>query len=118
MAFQASKLQNPVFSAGEYSEIQCCAGAVARLRVSVDDSILMGVGEDGAFFLLDVKDRERAVAIGSGGRREREALPWAEEVLVTKSDLEEKRAKMAELEAQVGTRARKVTIFYSCASGT
>ncbi|GAQ89010.1 hypothetical protein KFL_004790040 [Klebsormidium nitens] len=86
---------------GEYSEIQCCAGAVARLRVSVDDSILMGVGEDGAFFLLDVKDRERAVAIGSGGRREREALPWAEEVLVTKSDLEEKRAKMAELEAQV-----------------
>lgn len=61
----------------------------------------MGVGEDGSFFILDVKDRERQVAIGSGGRREREALPWAEEVLITKSDLEEKKAKMAELEAQV-----------------
>jgi hypothetical protein len=71
------------------------------LRISVDDQILMGVGEDGSFFILDVKDRERQVAIGSGGRREREALPWAEEVLITKSDLEEKKAKMAELEAQV-----------------
>jgi uncharacterized membrane protein YecN with MAPEG domain len=71
----------------------------------VDDQILMGVGEDGSFFILDVKDRERQVAIGSGGRREREALPWAEEVLITKSDLEEKKAKMAELEAQVRARA-------------
>ena len=42
------------------------------------------------------KDGAKAAA-----RRDVERLPWAEEVLVTRADLEERRVHMAELEQKV-----------------
>ena len=82
---------------GEYQEYQCHAGSITRMCVSHDDSLLFCVSEDGCLAVFDVRDGGRGA-----GKRDKE-LPSAstEEVLVTKSDLEEKKARMAELETHV-----------------
>ena len=54
--------------------------------MSHDDQYLFSVGEDGTLFSFRVADREGR---GMKATREREAS-YAEEVLVTRSDLEEK----------------------------
>lgn len=64
---------------------------------SNDSSVLFAVSEDGSLSVHDVRD----VQAMHQADRERDVLPWAEEVLVTKSDLEEKRRQMAELEARL-----------------
>eukprot|EP00033_Pygsuia_biforma_P003159 GCRY01003467.1.p1 GENE.GCRY01003467.1~~GCRY01003467.1.p1 ORF type:complete len:1179 (+),score=364.32 GCRY01003467.1:161-3697(+) len=79
---------------GEYQEHQCHLGAVTRLALSRDDSLLFSVGEDGSLYICDVRDRERAVKSG-------DEIIYSEEVLVTKSDIEEKTARMAELRTEV-----------------
>ena len=83
---------------GEYQEYQSHSAAITRLRVSHDDTMLFCVSEDGCLAVFDVRDKEGRVS----GKRDKE-LPvvFAEEVLVTKSDLEEKKSRMAELETQV-----------------
>ena len=50
--------------------------------------------------IFEVKDREKALVVGSL-RREKDAFGWAEEVLITKTDLEEMRVHMQELEEKV-----------------
>eukprot|EP00217_Crustomastix_stigmatica_P010708 CAMPEP_0183813298 /NCGR_PEP_ID=MMETSP0803_2-20130417/52843_1 /TAXON_ID=195967 /ORGANISM="Crustomastix stigmata, Strain CCMP3273" /LENGTH=1181 /DNA_ID=CAMNT_0026058151 /DNA_START=28 /DNA_END=3573 /DNA_ORIENTATION=- len=81
---------------GEYHEYQCHSGAITRMRISFDDSLLFCVAEDGCLFCFDVRDKD-----GRGVGKQKEALTFAEEVLVTKSDLEDKKARMAELDTQV-----------------
>jgi hypothetical protein len=139
-------------AAGEFYEVKCHEGPVARLRVSYDDFLLVSAGEDGSVVLLDIRDKELAKAssrqqqvrvadrltgscpdvdtiseassIGCGGCKWgwsitkasttsglrsllvcagclQEKLPWSEEVLVSKSELEERRNHVAELEQQV-----------------
>ncbi|KAK9830297.1 hypothetical protein WJX72_010857 [[Myrmecia] bisecta] len=83
---------------GEYQEYKCCSGAISRVRLSHDDSLLFVSGEDGSLFVFDVKDKDPTRATG---KREQEKMSYAEEVLVTKTDLEEKQQRMAELETQV-----------------
>lgn len=56
--------------------------------------MLFAAGEDGCLSVHEVRDVQ---AVGA----DREALPWAEEVLVTKSDLEERRRQAAELEQRL-----------------
>ena len=75
---------------GEYQEYQCHAGSITRMCVSHDDSLLFCVSEDGCLAVFDVRDEGRGA-----GKRDKE-LPSAstEEVLVTKSDLEEKKARV------------------------
>lgn len=83
---------------GEFTEVKTHAGPVARLKVAFDDSHLFSVGEDGALMAYDVRDKDPAKATA---RREQERLPWAEEVLVTRSELEDKKTRMVELEQHV-----------------
>jgi len=83
---------------GEYQEYQCHSAAITRMRISYDDALLFCVSDDSCLFAFDVRDKEGR---GGAGKREKEALVYAEEVLVTKSDLEEKKARMGELELQV-----------------
>ena len=47
--------------------------------------------------------------------REVERLPWAEEVLVTKSELEEKKQRTAELETQVRHASRGCSVVRKAA---
>eukprot|EP00198_Chlamydomonas_reinhardtii_P011942 XP_001701279.1 flagellar associated protein [Chlamydomonas reinhardtii] len=68
---------------GEFQEAKCHAAPVSRLRVSWDESLLVSGGEDGSVFVWEEK------------------LEYAVEVLVTRSELDEKRSRMSELEQQV-----------------
>lgn len=115
---------------GESTEFQCLSGPVTRLRVSFDDQFLFAAGEDGAVLIFEVRDKEgrptRAPAkdgeitlstasatMGSGftggATYHREGLSghggsmaaFSEEILVTKSDLEEKNTLMLELKNKV-----------------
>ena len=57
------------------------AGAVNKVCISHDESMLFSIGNDGSFFIFDIKEDGRAV--------KRDA-PFAEEILISKADLEEK----------------------------
>lgn len=81
---------------GEFAEYQCHSAPITRMRISFDDSLLFCVSEDACLFVFDVRDKE-----GRASGKPKEVPVYAEEVLVTKSDLEEKRGRMSELELQV-----------------
>jgi WD40 repeat protein len=74
--------------ANDYAEYQCHASPVTRMRMSHDGQFLFTAAMDGSLCVLEVKEAgEKKPAKG----RERETpLQFAEEILVTKSDLEEK----------------------------
>jgi WD40 repeat protein len=92
---------------GHYVEYQAHSGPVTRIRLSFDDQYCFTVGADGTLAAFNI--REPAAGKGGKGARDdkrgaggaHDALPFAEETLVTRSDLEEKKAKMAELHAKV-----------------
>ena len=65
------------------------------MRISYDDQFLFSVGQDGSLFIFKVTDKD-----GRGLKREKD-ITFAEEVLVTKSDLEEKNTVMSELKTRV-----------------
>ena len=66
-----------------------------QMRISYDDQYLFSVGQDGSLFIFKVTDKD-----GRGLKREKD-ITFAEEVLVTKSDLEEKNTLMSELKTRV-----------------
>jgi len=82
---------------GVVKDYQAHCRSVTRLRMTPDDAFLLSAGEDGCLALLNVKEIS-----GRLPKNERpDRVPFSEEVLVTKSDLEEKNALMAELRAKV-----------------
>jgi len=54
------------------------------MKITYDDQYLITVGEDASIILWKIQDKE-----GRGLKRDKE-VGWAEEILITKSDLEEK----------------------------
>ncbi|CAK4695392.1 unnamed protein product [Aphanomyces euteiches] len=89
----------PLEAESTYSEVQCHDLAVTRLRLSHDNQYLFSVGEDGSLCIFETKELTSSKL---KGRSEREnAMAFAEEILVTKSDLEEKNRTMQELKAKV-----------------
>ena len=54
------------------------------MKVTYDDQYLVTVSEDASLMLWKISDKE-----GRGVKHDRE-VPYAEEILITKSDLEEK----------------------------
>jgi WD40 repeat protein len=88
----------PLGGGAEYQEYQIHAGPITRLRMSPDGQYLFTASDDGAVCVLEVKRDGNVKA----GKKEREnPLPFAEEILVTKSDLEEKTTHMQELKLKV-----------------
>ncbi|TPX33526.1 hypothetical protein SmJEL517_g03626 [Synchytrium microbalum] len=78
----------------DYAEHQAHGSPVTRLQVSYDDTHLFSVAEDGSFYIFKISDRE--------GRSERPRdVLYADEILVTKSDLEEKTMAMQDLRSRV-----------------
>jgi len=69
-------------------------GKITRMRLSRDSAVLFAAGEDGCVSVHDVRDVQSMLVAD----KERDVLPWAEEVLVTKSDLEERKRQMTESE--------------------
>merc|ERR1719331_1954200 len=82
---------------GEYIEYQAHASPATRLRVTVDDQYLFSAGEDACLFIFDVRKKDRVIS-----KRDKEAtLPFADEIMVTRTFLDEKQAKLGDLERQV-----------------
>ena len=81
---------------GDFTEVQVHAAPVTRLRITADDAFLFSVAEDSTVFLFDVRDKE-----GRSAKRDKEMMAFAEEILVTKSDLEEKTQTMSDLKTKV-----------------
>jgi WD40 repeat protein/phage terminase small subunit len=81
---------------GEFQSYEAHGGDVTRLRISYGDDYLFSVGSDACMYVWDIKDREGRVSKQKG-----ELLPPAEEILITKSDLEEKTQRMTELLTKV-----------------
>jgi hypothetical protein len=81
--------------AGIFQEHQAHSQAVTRLCVSQDDQYLFSASEDGSFFVFKIFDKDGRII-----KREKEMV-YADEILVTISDLEEKKSMMAELKTRV-----------------
>lgn len=82
---------------GVVKDYQCHHKTVSRMRMTHDDAFLFSVSEDGCLAIFNVKEREGRIP-----KNERpDRVPFSDEVLVTKSDLEEKNALMSELRAKV-----------------
>ncbi|KAF5923274.1 hypothetical protein HPG69_012364, partial [Diceros bicornis minor] len=79
----------------EFNEYHAHAGPVTKILLTFDDQFLLTTAEDGCLFTWKVFDKD-----GRGIKRERE-VGFAEEVLVTKTDMEEKAQVMLELKTRV-----------------
>ena len=83
------------FDESDYQEHQAHASPVTKLRVSFDDQYLFSTSEDGCLLIYKIADKD-----GRVGKREKDVV-YADEILVTKSDLEEKNSNMLELKARL-----------------
>ncbi|XP_021105560.1 cilia- and flagella-associated protein 57 isoform X5 [Heterocephalus glaber] len=79
----------------EFNEYQAHAGPITKMLLTFDDQYLLTAAEDGCLFTWKVFDKD-----ARGIKRERE-VAFAEEVLVTKTDMEEKAQIMLELKTRV-----------------
>jgi len=69
------------------------SAAISRLALTFDESTLFTVGDDCSLYVYDVKDKD--------GRSAKREVTFAEEILISKSDLEEKNAVINELRTKV-----------------
>ncbi|KAJ3409665.1 Cilia- and flagella-associated protein 57 [Chytridiales sp. JEL 0842] len=76
----------------EYQEHQAHSSAVTKFRVSYDDQYLFSASEDGCLYMFKISDKDDRTM-----KRDRGPL-YADEILITKSDLEEKTILMGELQ--------------------
>nr|XP_033772064.1 cilia- and flagella-associated protein 57 isoform X1 [Geotrypetes seraphini]XP_033772065.1 cilia- and flagella-associated protein 57 isoform X1 [Geotrypetes seraphini] len=79
----------------EFNEYIAHAGPITKMAVSFDDQYLLTISEDSCMFIWKILDKE-----GRGLKKEKD-VGYAEEVLITKSDLEEKNQVMVELKTRV-----------------
>jgi WD40 repeat protein len=89
-------LKFPLSEAGEFTEHQTHSAPITRMRISYDDSCLFSVAQDGSLFCHRVSDKD-----GRGYRKDKDT-PFAEEVLVTKADMEELNSELSEYKNKVG----------------
>ncbi|XP_041357286.1 cilia- and flagella-associated protein 57-like [Gigantopelta aegis] len=85
----------PLTTPGEWQEYQGHSLAITKMKITFDDQYLITVSEDSTIILWKIQDKE-----GRGLKRDKE-VGWAEEILITKTDLEEKNSMMAELKTRV-----------------
>ena len=76
---------------GEFFEHHAHSAAVTKMRMSYDDQFLFTCSEDGTIYTFRVQDKDM--------KRDRD-VSYAEEVLITKTDLEEKNSLMIELKGR------------------
>ena len=68
---------------GEYEEIQAHSLPILRIRVNFDDTHIFSAGQDGSLIVYEIKDSKSL-------KKEKEnSLPFAEEILITKAEIEE-----------------------------
>jgi cilia- and flagella-associated protein 57 len=78
---------------GDIVEYPACSGPVSRIRISYDDTLLFVAGTDGSLLVFEIRDKDGRLPHREGSV----AVPFSEEVLVTRSDLEDRATSIAEL---------------------
>ncbi|XP_072543115.1 cilia- and flagella-associated protein 57 isoform X2 [Salminus brasiliensis] len=79
----------------DWTEYQAHSAPITKMMVTFDDQYLLTVSEDGCLLIWKIIDKE-----GRALKRDKE-ISYAEEILITKSDLEEKNQIMLELKTRV-----------------
>ncbi|XP_075280835.1 cilia- and flagella-associated protein 57 isoform X3 [Opisthocomus hoazin] len=79
----------------DFNEYQAHAGAVTKMSITSDDQFLLTASEDGSIFIWKVYDKEGGIL-----KQEKE-VEYAEEVLIMRSDIEEKSQAMLDLQIRV-----------------
>lgn len=85
----------PLTKPTEFQEHIGHTKTITRMKVSWNDEYAITSSEDGTIILWKIQDKE-----GRGAKRDKE-IGWAEEILITKSDLEEKNQLMNDLRNRV-----------------
>ncbi|XP_048352772.1 cilia- and flagella-associated protein 57 isoform X2 [Sphaerodactylus townsendi] len=79
----------------EFNEYPAHHGPVTKMSITVDDQFLLTSAEDGCLVVWKIYDKE-----GRGLKRERD-VPYSDEVLITRTEMEEKTQVMLELRTRV-----------------
>ncbi|NXT29628.1 CFA57 protein, partial [Syrrhaptes paradoxus] len=79
----------------DFNEYQAHAGAVTKMSITSDDLFLITASEDGSIFVWKVYDK------GGGILKWEKEVDYAEEVLILRSDIEEKSQAMLNLQIRV-----------------
>jgi len=85
----------------DFVEFPCLGAPVTRMRLSSDDRVLVATDEMGTIALFDVRDTKQDRGHRSLGGAQREVMNWSDEVLITRSDLDERNNAMLELRNKV-----------------
>uniref|UniRef100_A0A8C0V724 Cilia and flagella associated protein 57 n=1 Tax=Cyanistes caeruleus TaxID=156563 RepID=A0A8C0V724_CYACU len=85
-------MKYPLTLKKDFTEYQAHAGAVTKMTVTSDDQFLLTASEDGCVFIWKVHDKE------GGGVKGEQELEYAEEVLIMKSDIDEKSQAILDLQ--------------------
>ncbi len=85
----------PLTSPGEFQEHVAHTSSVTRMKIAFNDEYMITGSEDNSIVLWKIQDKE-----GRTIKRDKE-VTWAEEILITKSDLEEKNSSHKDLSNRV-----------------
>mmetsp|Transcript_9007 Transcript_9007/g.25093 ORF Transcript_9007/g.25093 Transcript_9007/m.25093 type:complete len:1245 (-) Transcript_9007:111-3845(-) len=81
---------------GDYAEYQAHSAPVSRIRITHDDQYVFSSGDDGCLCIFDVRRKAPSSKRDKDG-----ALGFADEILVTRTFLDDKQAALLDLERQV-----------------
>ncbi|KAF5888302.1 cilia- and flagella-associated protein 57, partial [Clarias magur] len=88
-------IKYPLLMQKDWTEYQAHSGPITKMAITSDDQYLLSASEDGCLFIWKITEQE-----GHRLKRDKETI-HAEEILITKSDLEEKNQMMLELKTRV-----------------
>ncbi|XP_032302082.1 cilia- and flagella-associated protein 57 isoform X2 [Coturnix japonica] len=88
-------MKYPLTLGREFNEYQGHSSAITKMSVTTDDLFLLTASEDGSLFFWKIYSKK-----GKMMKREKE-FEYAEEVLIMKSDIEEKSRAMLDLQIRV-----------------
>jgi len=83
--------------------LPCLSGPVTRMCSSFDGSHVFVAGSDGCLIIYEVKEKDFAgKSLGAMGRDDTTGRPiYAQEILVTRTDIEEQASAMREMQSKV-----------------
>ncbi|KAF5403160.1 cilia- and flagella-associated protein 57 [Paragonimus heterotremus] len=85
----------PLTDRGDWQDFTGHCAPITKMKLTANDEFLVTVSDDCAVMVWRIQERDGRVA-----KTEKETS-WAEEILITKTDLEEKNSIMAELKTRV-----------------
>ncbi|KAJ8263115.1 hypothetical protein COCON_G00155720 [Conger conger] len=88
-------MKYPLPTHKDWIEYQAHAAPITKMIITVDDQFLLTVAEDGCLLIWKIIDQERH------GLKRDKAIYYSEEILITKTDLEDKNQNMLELKTRV-----------------